>query len=240
MAGEGDAVKAFAKRLEKQLRRLVPTGVRMAAKACWNLERRYGHFRTAAGGKPVDTDGTPLPWYTYPAIEYLRQFDVSEWDVFEFGSGQSTLFWAARARHVTAVEDDPEWHAAILEKIQSNVTYLFETDPARYTEAVARPGRAFDCIVVDGSARKRCAEAALDHLKPGGLVILDNSDWFPNTAKLLRGAGLLEVDFHGFGPVNGYTWTTSLFLSRDFAPKPREGRQPVPSRAAVKVVKDQD
>ena len=25
----------------------------------------------------LDRDGNPIPWYTYPAIEYLSQFDYS-------------------------------------------------------------------------------------------------------------------------------------------------------------------
>lgn len=228
----------FAKRLEKRLRTIVPWGFRMASKACWNLERRYGHWRSAWLRESVDADGSPLPWYTYPAIEYLRQFDVSDWEMFEFGSGNSTLYWAGRCRHVTAVEDDPGWHRALLAKIPPNVTYLFETDPDRYAAAVARPGHGFDCIVIDGSARRRCAETAPEYLKSGGLIILDNADWFPAAAAALRGSGLIEVDFHGFGPINGYSWTTSLFLSREFAPKLAGDRQPLHSRAGVRAVKD--
>ena len=41
----------------------------------------------------VDRDGNPLPWYTYPAIEYLSQFDYGEKTIFEFGCGYSSLFW---------------------------------------------------------------------------------------------------------------------------------------------------
>ena len=134
----------------------------------------------------------------------------------------------------------PAWHAALAPKLPANASYFFEADSGRYAEAAARPGRNFDCIIVDGSARKRCAGAALKYLKPGGLMILDNSDWFPNTAKLMREAGLIQVDFHGFGPINGYSWTTSFFLSRDFKPKLSEARQPLYSKAAVRVVKDQD
>lgn len=40
----------------------------------------------------VDRDGNPLPWYTYPAIEYLSQFDYGEKTIFEFGCGYSSLF----------------------------------------------------------------------------------------------------------------------------------------------------
>ena len=57
----------------------------------------------------VDRDGNPLPWYTYPAIEYLSQFDYGEKTIFEFGCGYSSLFWAERAAKVISIEDNPEW-----------------------------------------------------------------------------------------------------------------------------------
>ena len=49
----------------------------------------------------------------------------------------------------------------------------------------------------------------------GGLLVLDNTDWHPHTAADLRAAGFLQVDFNGFGPLNAYAWTTSLFLRAD-------------------------
>ena len=36
----------------------------------------------------VDKDGNPIPWYTYPAIEYLSQFDYSDKKIFEFNYWQ--------------------------------------------------------------------------------------------------------------------------------------------------------
>ncbi len=41
---------------------------------------------------------------------------------------------------------------------------------------------------------------------------MDNTDWYPNTGRDLRAAGFWQVDFSGFGPVNDFTWTTSVFL----------------------------
>ena len=35
----------------------------------------------------LDKDGNPIPWYTYPAIEYLSQFDYSDKEIFEYGCG---------------------------------------------------------------------------------------------------------------------------------------------------------
>src|SRR5688572_10403591 len=50
--------------------------------------------------------GQPIPWYTYPAIEFIRQLDFSQSTVFEYGSGNSTMFWAASAARVISVEED--------------------------------------------------------------------------------------------------------------------------------------
>jgi len=41
--------------------------------------------------------------------------------------------------------------------------------------------------------------------------------------KLLREQGFIQMDFSGFGPINGYCWSTSIFmktptlLQRNFA-----------------------
>jgi len=69
----------------------------------------YGWLRSLRSGKPVDAEGNPLPWITYPCIDFLKQFDYSNKSVFEWGSGQSTLFWSARAKRVVSVEADPVW-----------------------------------------------------------------------------------------------------------------------------------
>jgi hypothetical protein len=95
-------------------------------------------------------------------------------------------------------------------------------------------------IVVDGDWRGACAERALAALAPGGLIVLDNADWYPGTCAMLRATNLIQVDFSGFGPVNPYTWTTSLFLHRDFRARPVGERQPVPAVGSLTVTGDDD
>ncbi len=75
-----------------------------------------------------------------------------------------------------------------------------------------------------------CAKVAVEilntHAQEGAMIILDNADWHRGCARFLREQGLIEIDFHGFGPINCYTWTTSIFLSRNFAFKPHNASQP--------------
>lgn len=39
--------------------------------------RDTGHFRSALRGNPVSKDGGPVPWYTYPAVDFVAQLDFS-------------------------------------------------------------------------------------------------------------------------------------------------------------------
>jgi DeoR/GlpR family transcriptional regulator of sugar metabolism len=89
-------------------------------------------------------------------------------------------------------------------------------------------GRSFDAIVIDAAAnRLQLAKAAIGLLRPGGFIVLDNSDWYPNAARALRDADLIQVDFHDFRPLHHYRCTTSLFLHREFRPKPKSARLPL-------------
>lgn len=172
----------------------------------------------------VDKDGKPLPWYTYPAIEYLAQFDYHDKNVFEFGCGYSSLFWAARAESVISVEDNPHW----LEKWQTefstaqNLKLMFAEEGKAYYNAIFDEQRKYDVIVIDGKCRAECATTAVQNLNDGGIIILDDSDRVNTSAeyveaiRTLKNAGLLQVDFYGFCPMNNYTKTTSLFLCRNF------------------------
>lgn len=189
----------------------------------------YGFLRSTEENNPVDRDGKPLPLYTYPAIEYLNNLDFSECDVFEYGSGNSTVYWSGRARSVVAVENLLEWYDRIKNEIPPNARVIF-ADGDGFPEAINDCSVSFDVIVIDGKGyRFDCAEEAVTKLKPGGMIILDNSDWHFQTAAYLRSKDLIQIDFSGFRPIQHFTSTTSLFLHRQFALKPRQDRQPVAS-----------
>jgi len=166
-------------------------------------------------GSVVNAAREPIPWYTYPAIEYLSQLDARELSVFEFGAGSSSLFWAARARRVCAVDNDPAWHARIAAKRPANLELFLREAKDGYLACLAEQKERFDLIVIDGRWRRACARLAPQFLRDGGLLVLDNTDWHPRTAADLRAAGFLQVDFSGFGPLNAYAWTTSIFLRAD-------------------------
>lgn len=171
----------------------------------------------------VDKDGNPIPWYTYPAIEYLAQFDYSKLKIFEFGCGYSSAFWAERAERVVSIEDKTDWFEKWKSEFKyKNLDIRWRDEGEGYETAIFEDGEKYDVIVIDGKRRAECAAAAVKALAGGGMIILDDSDRintseeYVKAVKILREKDLLQVDFYGFCPMNCYTKATSVFFSRDW------------------------
>ena len=140
-----------------------------------------------------------LPWFTFSAIEFLESRIKPHHEIFEYGCGGSTLFFAQRAKSVASVEHNGKWArtvtAAALRRGLTNIAIdVRETGRAPpladspYCLALDRP---FDVVVVDGWALGKCNEAdrravqsrgacfrrAEQFVQPGGIIVLDDA-WF--------------------------------------------------------------
>jgi len=175
----------------------------------------YGQQRSMIEHRAVDGSGNPIPWYTYPFIEYISCFKCSDVAVFEYGSGHSSFYWASRSRSVTSIEHDTEWMDIVSKKAPKNLKLLLRLTQEAYVNAIREQKTQFDIIIIDGRWRLECAQTAASFLAPGGMIVFDNSDWYPQACSVLREQGFFQCDFSGFGPVNNYTWTTSLFILAD-------------------------
>lgn len=220
-----------------QLKRLISKVLPMSTLRCcknfYTLSYKYGQMKSIKTRSCLDHNGNEIPWYTYPAIEYLDSLDFTGKDVLEYGAGASSSWWSERAKSVISIEDNKDWYDAVLGRENTNLKIILAENEKEYVKA----GNAnkYDVIVIDGKHRIACAKNVAEILKEDGLVIFDNSDRYPQTSKLLRDKfDLIQVDLHGFGPINAYTWTTSLFMSRNFRPNPKSGRLPVYSLGSIK------
>ena len=219
----------------RHVARLIPSVWKPSFDAACTLLFDYAHLASVRQRSCVDASNNPVPWYTYPAIDYLRQLDFSNCTVFEYGSGNSTLFWSSVARRVMSVEDDAKWYQVNMSRLPANCELILERDLEHYPNVIDRYPEPFDVIIVDGAARGRtrlkCAKRAIARLREGGMIILDNSDWLPESARVLRESGLIEVDMTGLAPISGHTQTTSFSC---IAPLPSSPGAPVsqyPGRA---------
>lgn len=203
------------------------------------LSSTYGQYKSIKKWESIDGEGNKIPWYTYPTIEYLNNINFKDKRILKYGSGNSSAYWAERSLDVISVEHDEEWYLKVKGSFESNQRLLLKKNDETY-ERIDELGSdvKFDVIIIDGIRRIECSKNICKYLnkesESGYMVILDNSDWYKNTAQYLRNElDLIEIDFHGFGPINNYTWTTSIFLSRNFKFKPINDLQPSFSNAAI-------
>ena len=73
---------------------------------------------------PVDANGAPLPWITYPAMAVLAQIVKNSHRVFEFGCGNSSHWWAGKAKEVVSVEHDGKWIEQVAKTRPANITVI--------------------------------------------------------------------------------------------------------------------
>ncbi len=138
----------------------------------------------------------PLPWISYDAQRVLNGFLTKQCTVLEYGSGMSTFWYAQRAGHVISIESHRGWY----DSVKTQLAVLGNTDLRLVEEREAyvapQPAQNYDLIMIDGLWRDICAENAILHLAPGGIIYLDNSDReiSPTDGNMAYGRGLL-LDF---------------------------------------------
>lgn len=225
--------------IKKILSKLLPQKLKKILNNFAILAIDYGQYKAIKSGSCVDRSNNKIPWYTYPAIEYLNNIDFSSKSVLEYGCGNSSSFWSRRAKKVISVEHDKVWYEKMKALAESNQHLVYSPDCAGYETPSFIDNHKFEVIIIDANRRFECAQVLERYIdfsaEDGFMVILDNSDWFKNTARFIREKfDLIEVDFHGFGPINNYTWTTSVFFSRNFRFKPHNNIQPDFSIASLR------
>ena len=179
-----------------------------------------GHLRSSFASLAMDRHGNPLPWFTYSAIQFLLKKSFKERTVLEWGAGQSTLFWAQRAKTVTALEADEAWHKVLLTKVPCNVALHLVKADISDVEPILQ-NKTFDIVVCDGLDRFKCAERSLNLITNDGAIIIDNSDGNQGPRPgfgfidLYFQAGFSRIDFYGFPPGNTVQQCTSVLFRKD-------------------------
>jgi hypothetical protein len=85
--------------------------------------KSLGWDRTIVSHQAVNAEG-PVPWITYPALRMLERVVRPEFKVFEYGAGNSSLWWAARVAEVVSVEHDTEWAEHVAKRAPKHLTVL--------------------------------------------------------------------------------------------------------------------
>jgi hypothetical protein len=171
-----------------------------------------GHPLSESLGLSVDQNGRPIPWLTYPFLDFFDDLNTSSWTILEFGSGQSTLYWSARAKKVVSYEHNVAWLKKMQQKVPPGADLRLFTSLEALENLSALPTQP-DLVLVDGWERESCVRKCLAVFGTEPFYVLDNSERYTDIRRLFSGSGCTEIRFKGFGPVNNYDWCTSLFVT---------------------------
>ncbi len=144
-----------------------------------------------------ERENPDAPWLVPAAIAYIERELRPEFVGFEWGSGRSTIWFARRVKHITSVEGRRAWFDevarwlakdALAERVTlrlAEVTSEHNFSPMeieRYATVIdGMVDGSLDFIVVDGHFREACLRRVGNKLRPGGLLIIDNTDVIPAT-----------------------------------------------------------
>ncbi|MCK4730459.1 MAG: class I SAM-dependent methyltransferase [Candidatus Aenigmarchaeota archaeon] len=123
------------------------------------------------------------PWLTQEANSILSTL-LKPTDVgLEFGSGRSTIWFAKRIKHLTSVEQNKFWYDKVFKMIEennlSNVDLFFQDK--NYIKVVDKfKNNNLDFVLIDGILRGECANAIINKVKRGGIIVIDDAHrYFP-------------------------------------------------------------
>jgi hypothetical protein len=139
---------------------------------------------------------TPLlrvvPWITDPSFIFLDNYIYytklrkNQFKVFEFGMGNSTLYFLARKCIIDSVDHDEKWVDMITK--MSDLTY--PNNPDFNPKLSTRPynnvyeNRDYDLVVIDGRDRVACLKTVLEKgLRDDAVLLLDNTERVPGPGK---------------------------------------------------------
>ena len=181
-----------------------------------------GHFQSSLKAAAVTSSGAPIPWYTDPAIDFLRGRDFSQKLVLEFGGGNSSLWWALHAKRVCTFEGDLCWYSSLLEKCPKNLSlnyspFLDTQNTCKYIRSTLIENycsEKFDIVVIDGLCRFELISLAIDYLSDDGIIICDNSEGY-GFFEGFKGTSFSRIDFYGYAPGVYLPHVTSIFFRLD-------------------------
>lgn len=124
------------------------------------------------------------PWLTKDSVELLghllRKQDVG----VEFGSGRSTHWFLSKIASITSIETHEGWFKKVSQDCESEISskrmvYHLASDVESFLTIIdGFDSDSIDFCLVDGSHRDTCALSMVPKIKTGGLMVVDNINWY--------------------------------------------------------------
>ena len=130
--------------------------------------------------------GKLTPWMHPSEIAMIEKYLNKDMTMLEWGSGGSTVHFAPQVKKLISIEHQMKWFVQVRKSIPKNVDYYYvpanndgisikystHADYKDYIEVIEVFNTKFDAVLIDGRARRFCAEYVIPYLNEGAVVFI--------------------------------------------------------------------
>ncbi len=123
-----------------------------------------------------------IPWWTPSTIEAVEKILNDRMNIFEWGSGGSTVWLAKRARFVWSMEHGRDWNKKVKkwarkEGLGRKISALeCSFEKRKYYDYILGIKQEIDFVVIDGRNRVECFKRALQKVRRNGYILVDDTN----------------------------------------------------------------
>ena len=179
---------------------------------------KTGYMQSVIEEKPLDFNGNPIPWMNFNVVDFLKERLTKEMNLFEYGSGFSTQFYAKNVKNVISIEHDKGWFEIISNQVPENCNveyknYSVDLRGGEYSLAIKDTDSKYNVIIVDGRDRVNCIKNSINNLAKNGVLILDDSsrESYKNGFEFLAKNGFRHITFSGLKATGIKEDSTTIF-----------------------------
>ncbi len=174
-----------------------------------------GWLNSYISKESIDGNGSPIPEFTYPFIDFIVERLNKDLYVFEYDSGNSTHFYSRYTSKIISLEHDKKkYHEHYNSLPDNSELYFCDLDrDGNYCRFANKLGKKFDLVSIAGRDRLNCCKQALNILTEKGVIVLNDSNKIQvkEASNFLHDNGFKEISFIGLSPRNHHTTATSVF-----------------------------
>jgi len=157
-----------------------------------------------------------MPMLSIPFLDWINCYDFSEYNIVEFGSGNSTNYFADRFKSVISFETNKQWFNVLSPTIKENVDYRLISKKDALNGKYEIPANDKTVVLIDIDVNRTVFTKNFFEKYKLPIVFIDNSDWFPDTAQYIQDCGYIEIPFWGIRFEDFYDKNTSVFIKHGF------------------------
>lgn len=173
-----------------------------------------GWLKSYLNKEALDPAGNPIPWLTYSFLDFIAGRLNKDLSLFEYGAGNSTLYFAKYIKYIKSIENNKEWYQKIKSRLPGNVdiAYVSLSEKA-YENAILQETISYDIVLVDGRQRVACVKNSVAKLSDCGVIILDDAERskYKEAFIFMKEAGFKELPFSGIAIGAIHHKCTSIF-----------------------------